>query len=310
MERIEIPNLATYSPFSLSDVMVGAPLAARLVLGATPLGRAVQAAAFMGYAGSALLDWAVRMGVRRVDFEREFGADVHRLDPMPREVRQREVTALVERLNDGYTDERVPRAELARRANRRLTDYLATLTGQVVETSSEIRGMTLAGVLLPFAHGACDIVSGDIAIFRDTGVFEGHILAHELVHRRGYFKELHAQVLAHLALATSGDPVLVQSTLAERLNRNVQTLAREDLAEHRRLVERSGLRPELASSFLAVLPEGTRSGVSDALRQLYDARMRLTGQNGLSDYWEGFTNFLWTFQRGTEARQPRAHARI
>ncbi|MEZ4415855.1 MAG: hypothetical protein R3E10_08865 [Gemmatimonadota bacterium] len=310
MERIEIPNFATYSPVSLTDLMVGGPVAARLLLGVTPVGRAIQTAAFLSYAGSALLDWAARLGVRKVEFEREFGADVHRLVPMPREAREAEIARLVEALNEEYTAESPPRQELALRANARLTDYLATLTGQVVETSAEVRGMTLAGFLLPFAHGACDIVSGDIAIFRDTGVFEAHILAHELVHRRGYFKELHAQVLSHLALSTSGDPVLVQSTRAERLNRHLQTLSDEDPTRHRELAERAGLRPELAEAFLPAVPKSPPHPISDGLRQLYDARMRLTGQNGLTDYWQGFTDFLWTFQTAGEARQPRAHARV
>jgi hypothetical protein len=40
------------------------------------------------------------------------------------------------------------------------------------------------------------------------------------------------------------------------------------------------------------------------MRRLYDARMRMTGQNGLSDYDVGFTNFLYTFERSSTARQP------
>ncbi len=39
------------------------------------------------------------------------------------------------------------------------------------------------------------------------------------------------------------------------------------------------------------------------MRGLYDARLRLTGQNGLSDYDLGFTSFLYTFERSTRARQ-------
>jgi hypothetical protein len=39
------------------------------------------------------------------------------------------------------------------------------------------------------------------------------------------------------------------------------------------------------------------------MRRLYDERMRLTGQNGLSDYDVGFTNFLYTFELSSTARQ-------
>ena len=34
--------------------------------------------------------------------------------------------------------------------------------------------------------------------------------------------------------------------------------------------------------------------MANLMRRLYDERMKLTGQNGLSDYDEGFTNFLYT----------------
>jgi hypothetical protein len=39
------------------------------------------------------------------------------------------------------------------------------------------------------------------------------------------------------------------------------------------------------------------------MRQVYDLRMRMTGQTGISDYDLGFTNFLYTFETSTAARQ-------
>jgi len=39
------------------------------------------------------------------------------------------------------------------------------------------------------------------------------------------------------------------------------------------------------------------------MRGLYERRMRLTGQNGVSDYDLGFTNFLYTFETSAIARQ-------
>jgi len=85
-----------------------------------------------------------------------------------------------------------------------------------VRTSTEVRGFTLAKLAFPFALGACDALSGDIAIFKDTGPLEPHVLAHEFSHRKGYWKELHAQALAYLALVTSGEPVLQQAARLER----------------------------------------------------------------------------------------------
>ena len=83
METIRIPNSATYSPVSLTDLMFAAPLASRLLMGATLPGRLVQAAAAGAYAGSVLSDWASRRGVRKIDFLETFGSDVKHMDEMP-----------------------------------------------------------------------------------------------------------------------------------------------------------------------------------------------------------------------------------
>mgnify|MGYP003394642513 CR=1 FL=1 len=312
MEEIRIPNDATYAPFSLTDVIATAPLASRLLLGATLPGRILSGAALGVYAGSAIKDWSRRRDVRWIDFEAEFGADVRTLEGMPEDARGAEIGRLVARLNEGFTVARPSREELALSVNGRLTEYIAGITGQRVHTSSEVRDFTLAKLIFPFALGVCDIISGDVAIFRDAGVLTPHILCHEFVHRKGYWKELHAQALSYLALVTSGAPVLVQAALAERLHRQLKALAGEDHAAYHARVESLGLREELAEEMDALRPEaGAYEGVvSEVMKRMYDERRKLTGQNGLSDYDVGFTNFLWTFTRSPRARQGRAQAEV
>lgn len=312
MDEIRIPNDATYSPVSLTDLAVAAPLAARVLLGATLPGRMVQVAALGLYAGSVARDWTARQGMRRVDFRAEYGSDVDRLDTQPMAARRDEIARLGQLLNDGYVAERVPRPELAERVNRVLTDYIASVTGQRVETSSQIRNVTLASLVFPFAMGACDMLSGDVAIFRDTGIFEAHIIAHEFVHRKGYWKELHAQALAYLALRNSDDPLLIQAARAERMHRQLRVVAGDDPEAFGEAVDHAGLRDELRDAFHALRPDpgAIQSFVSDGMKQVYDMRLKLTGQNGLSDYDEGFTNFLFTFAASPQARQPRMQARL
>ena len=82
MDEVRIPNQATYSPVALTDVFVLAPLASRVLLGATLPGRVLQAVAFGAYAGSALSDWISRRDARPIDFEKTFGADVDNLTSM------------------------------------------------------------------------------------------------------------------------------------------------------------------------------------------------------------------------------------
>lgn len=308
MEEIRIPNDATYAPFSLTDIIATAPLASRILLGATLPGRILSAAALSVYAGSAIKDWSRRRDVRWIDFGAEFGADVRTLDSMPEEARRAEVGRLAERLNGGYTAARPTSGEMAKSVNGRLTDYIADITGQRVHTSSEVRDFTLAKLVFPFAMGVCDIISGDVAIFRDAGVLTPHIVCHEFVHRKGYWKELHAQALSYFALVTSGDPVMVQAALAERLHRQLKVLSGEDHAAYHARVDGLGLREELAGEMHALRPDaGAYEGaVAEVMKRMYDERLKLTGQNGLSDYDVGFTNFLWTFTQSTRARQDRA----
>lgn len=305
MDSIRIRNDATYSPLPLLDVALAAPLISRLVFRAALPGQAVRVAALGVYLGSAATDWLGRRGVRKVNFLAEFGADVANLESMPEAARRAEVRLLVEAANDRYTAERVPRAELARTVDRHLTDYIAGITGQRVETSTEIRGFTIASLIFPFALGACDFLSGDVAIFRDTGVFEPHVIAHEFTHRKGYWKELEAQALAYLALASSGDPVLEQSARCERIHRQLRALSVDEPDRFPALVREAGLRPELEAGFLAMhAPPGpVAERVSAVMKVIYEERMKLTGQNGIRDYDVGFTDFLYTFERSATARR-------
>ncbi|MGH7505510.1 MAG: DUF3810 family protein, partial [Longimicrobiales bacterium] len=258
-------------------------------------------------AGSAVRDWFERLGVRKIEFLREFGADVKHVRETPRASREFEVRILAERLNDEYTPRRISRDELAVEVDRHLTDYIASVTGQRVETSTEIRSYSIVQVILPFALGACDILSGDVAILKDTGVFEPHVITHEFAHRKGYWKELDAQALSYLALTASGEPMLVQSALSERLLRQLVVLTDADGDRFHDAVESVQLRPELHHQFHGMRPAlgNFERSLERALKTLYDERMKITGQNGLADYDVGFTNFLYSFETNAGARhQP------
>lgn len=294
MDDVRIPNQATYSPVALTDVFVLAPLASRVLLGATLPGRVLQAVAFGAYAGSALSDWISRREARPIDFEKTFGAGVDNLTSMTDEEREAEVKELVVQLNANYEPLSMNREELAELVNEHLTDHIASITGQRVETSSQIRSFSITKVIFPFALGACDMLTGDVTIFRDTGVFEPHIIAHEFCHRKGYIKELEAQALAYMALAESEENILVQAALCEHVHRNLRVLADADLDRYHELVDESGLREELVEAFHAIRPPPSayERGVWTVMKPIFEERMRMTGQNGISDYDVGFTDFI------------------
>ena len=299
MEKLRIPNLATYLPIAPSDLLLTAPIAARVLFGATPAGRLLQTAAFGVYAGSAAIDWAVRADAKRVDFLEIFGVDPLRPPEASEEERKADAARLVDILNDHYQPMTIPRRRLAEEVDRHLTEYLAGLTGQRLETSAQVRQFMLAQVLFPFALGAADPLTGDVAIFKSVGVFEPHVIAHEFCHRKGYLKEVEAQILAYLALAGSEDAVLEQSARCERLDRQLWVLSDRDASRYNEILAEAGLREELRKGFEFRHPTDQTYArlVTPLMKGAYDARMKLTGQNGLTDYDEGFTNFLLAIER-------------
>lgn len=308
METIKVPNTATYFPVALMDLAMAAPLAARLLLGATVPGRMIQAVAIGAYAGSALADWLERSGARKVDFLRQFGADVTHLDSMPEAVRLAEIEQIAARLNHLYVPLEMTREEMATLCDRHLTSFIAGVTGQRIETSTQIRSFTLAKLVFPFALGTCDVISGDVAILQDVGLFEPHVIAHEFCHRKGYFKELEAQALAYMALAASGEPALEQSANCERLHRSLKVLVDHDPVRYLEVLDGLGLRSELLAELKSMAPpEKGQGSISKVMKTMMEERMKLTGQNGLSDYDLGFTNFLYTFENSTSAVQNPAY---
>ena len=143
-QEVRISNRATYWPVAPIDLVVGAPILARLLIGGGPAGTILQGVALGLYAGSALRDWRDRQAIHRIDFRREFGADVDHLVPMPRQAYVSQVRRLAPRLNDEFTRKRLSRRETAARVDRHLTRYIASITGQSVRTSAEVRGFSLA----------------------------------------------------------------------------------------------------------------------------------------------------------------------
>ena len=91
MEEIHIPNDAAIQCEREIRSIATAPLASRLLLGATLPGRVLSAAALGLYAGSAVKDWMSRRDVEWIDFQREFGADIKTVEEMPESARLQEI---------------------------------------------------------------------------------------------------------------------------------------------------------------------------------------------------------------------------
>lgn len=249
---------------------------------------------------SGALDFFYKRKANKINFKKTFGVNPWNMGNMPESERKREVSELVEKINDEYVSEKIKRRELAALVNEELTDYISSKTGERVETSSNLRSFGISKLIFPFASGACDPIGGDVYVYKSTGIFEPHLIAHEFAHRKGYFKELEAQVLAYLALRVSNEPVLRQAAACERLSRDIVVLSdgrknREKITE---TFQSCGLREEVRKDFI----KGKKGlgiygkAVSAVMMPLYKLRMKLTGQRGLEDYDQGFTDFLYNIK--------------
>ena len=303
-DEIWIANRATYWPVAPIDLVVGAPLVVRALLGVTPIGRVVQGAVLGAYLANAVRDWHDRRGIRKIDFRREFGADVHHLVPMPREVREAEVRMLAERLKRVSFRSDAQAGSSRSRSHRHLTRYIASITGSWCH---ERRGARLRPLKLAVPVRARGVRRAGRVISRSSrtpGPSSPRPRA-RVQHRKGSWKELHAQALAYLAMVTSGEPVLRQAARLERFYRHLCVLAGKQGGAFDRLAGSAALRPELGKVLGELRPPAgaVARKVEAGMRQVYDTRMRMTGQAGISDYELGFTNFLYTFQTSTTARQ-------
>jgi len=301
-KMVEIPNFATKSPVPLMDAAMIANLAYlgfKALRATTPAGLAMITtnALFAAYAGCSIVDYIKRMQIKKIDFMDTYGADVKNFKKMPENTRKKEISDLIQKVNDEYTSDRYERTELAEVVDMHLTDYIENITGQEVITSTKIREWGIAKFIMPGALGACDVLSGEVYVFKNMDVFEPHVIAHEFAHRKGYLKELDAQVLAYLSHVESKDPILVQSANCERLSRNIAAW-KKDRNERRDFIENSKIRDEIKKYCISrkggAKPTPEEERLIKMFEDMYDHRMKVTGQNGISDYDEGFTSFLYT----------------
>ena len=87
------------------------------------------------YLGSALRDWRDAEESGRGGLPERVRRGHRFLVPMPREIRETEAATLIGRLTDQFTARRIRGASWPSRWKRRLTDYIAGITGQRVRTS-------------------------------------------------------------------------------------------------------------------------------------------------------------------------------
>jgi len=232
---------------------------------------------------------------KKINFLETFGADIKHLNEMPLEERAREESVLIQKVNDEYSPPSNNRREITEKVEEVVTAFLSGYTGERVETKGKVRKNNLIGkVFYPFALGITNPMDGDITVPGGLGVMEAGTIAHETAHRKGYMKEMEAQVIAYLALSTSGDKELVQSANCDRLLYQMRSMASKRRVRIKN-IQNSGLRDEIKRDFLKCCRRGPYAALMrTAITPIYVLRMKLSGQKNMDDYSKGFTNFLYT----------------
>jgi len=330
--RRSIPTLSTISPIdTLDGIFVGGAACSALSVAKILLqnlgidstgfddvqlirifeegakGAAIVSGCSMAFLSISALAYHRALNSPTVDYLSHYGVDMNSYTHMPMEHRISEIDLLTEIVNDEFRPVNYGRKELAKTVNDALTDYIAGLTGVRVETSSRTRKHgTIRLVLSSLAGGWTNTLNGEVYIF-GGGVLEPHFIAHEFAHRKKYFPELEAQIIAYFSLINSGNSVLIQAANCERLGRNMQVFAGESKRKTYQVIEESKLRAELKNNFTRLYSAKHINPIKKrilipVLKEIVELRMRLTGQKGVTDYSKGFTDFLYSAELSAQTR--------
>lgn len=328
-----VPNLITYLPFSSGDLLFGGLLALwssdllGLGLRVLPENEAITAIqqglhyasyystklvnyTFLGMIGSGIID-----GVSKPPKELHTKEIVEKLScqrqKVDKETRMKKIDELCLMISDDYTEQKYSMKEESKIAGEALDDIIYKIEGVRIKTSNVVKNSYITKYIMPHALGGCNMISGEIEIFRQLPYISFSIVAHELAHRKTYMNENEAEVLAHLTGLMTKDPVFIQSSRVSRFRREYQTLFdKENMKE-----EDKEVRKERVMDFFndLKLPQKMKDwmvdlefkkynivvrGMMKGQLALYKVMMKIFGQKeGLKRYTEVFTEDLYAIER-------------
>ena len=289
-KQIDMPNLFLESPLSMIDIsfsgmIAGIALSACNQFELATASYAIGILPIVMRSASTLLDMHASKDVVLIDLKSDYGVDVNNLRLMPREERLKEARTLTKLLNDSYTAKKYCMKELRKKTNSALTEYISSVTGQIVNTKDGIQKTMSLGIFHPFARGGNLPIGSEVYFGKDHGIFNPFTLAHEFVHRRDYTAEYECQIIAYKALVSSEDPVLVQSAYSERLLRQLQILKYHENDESEFNEVYDVLRPEIKKDFEELM--FPKKNIFERIGLLNSENKKLN-----PDYCEKFTDSL------------------
>lgn len=245
-KEYSMPNLITKIPISTSDIIMGGAIAyylSKYFMGANVdqtdsemMGIINDIAAYIHVGSKYLMNgtFAAMCGSGAIDYMNKPPKELYKLEiseklgvkrkEVNEKTRKKKIDELCLMIKDDHTEKSYGIKEEAEIAGKTLDKLVYKIEGVKIKTSNVVKKSYLAKYMMPHALGGCNLISKDIDIFQQMPYISPSIVAHELCHRKGYFKENDAEVLAHLAGFMTDDPVFIQSSRISRLRREWQSL--------------------------------------------------------------------------------------
>lgn len=329
----KIPNLITYLPVSTSDLIFGGlglfyvsrllniglealpnemiPYTNQIINWYLPhYSTLLVNTTFAGMIGSGIIDYLRTPKIsHKEDISEKLFTERKYVNI---KTRKDKVNELCLEISDDYTEKTRHMKEEAEIANKTLEDIIYQIEGVRIKTSDKIKNSYLTKYLMPHALGGCNIISSDIDIFQQLPYISFSTVAHELAHRKRYFKENDAEVLAHLAGFATKDPVFIQSSRVSRLRREYQTIfekygninkeMRKQLNEECEDFLNDLKLPYKVKEFIIASEFRKHNLITEGMKKgqmaLYKAIMKIFGQKeGLNRYTRVFTEDLYALEK-------------
>lgn len=223
-----------------------------------------------------------------------------------RDTRMKKIDELCLMISDDYTEKKYSMKEEAKIAGKTLDEIIYKIEGVRIKTSNVVKNSYVTKYIMPHALGGCNLISGEIEIFRQLPYMSFSISAHELAHRKTYINENEAEVLAHLTGFATKNPVFIQSSRVSRLRREYQTLFQTHFQkpkEEELLDFFHDLKlPQKLKNWMVDTevskPGVVMRGVMKGQLAMYKVIMRILGQKeGLRRYTEIFTADLYAMEQ-------------
>jgi len=194
---------------------------------------------------------------------------------------------LVDKMNDGYIPYNLTHQETALLVNNAFAKFIAENAPDQTFSPLQLSPPPLdIQILFPYCRGFCAGKKAHV-MTKEGDLYTPTTTAHEFANNLGHGKEIEAEVLGYLIPKQSGVPELQRSADLLRLSRQAWATNITDLLD-------CNLRDEIKDEIRYSRQLTPYQKFMQNATSLFLMALLKKGGSKLSDYREGFTNFLYT----------------